>query len=189
MSDVTRIIEAVAAGKASATDDLLPLVYDDLKRIAGSRFQGESTDHTLQPTALVHEAYMRLVGSKSDCWENRSHFFSAATEAMRRILIDHARGKNRLKRGGGARKFPLDPDFSEDPSSDSQQLLMLDQAISELELLDKQKADLVKLKFFGGMNLHEAGKVLGLSPRTSDRYWAYSRAWLQRNVHEQIDGE
>ena len=184
MSDVTRIIEAVAAGQASATDDLLPLIYDDLKRIANSKLANESSSHTLQPTALVHEAYMRLVGSKSDTWENRAHFFGAATEAMRRILIDHARRKKRIKRGGDAKKVYLG-DITDPEHQDTDELLMLDEAISELELLDKQKADLVKLRFFGGMKLHDAGKLLGISSRSADRYWAYARAWLQRHIAEQ----
>ena len=184
MSEVTRIIEAVSNGKASATDDLLPLIYEDLRRIASSRLVHESPDHTLQPTALVHEAYMRLVGANSDTWENRSHFFGAASEAMRRILVDHARSKKRQKRGGGYRKLNLD-DFELQEKSVADELLALDVALSELELLDKEKAELVKLRFFGGMKLSEAAELLGIPRRTADRYWAYARAWLQRHISEQ----
>lgn len=184
MMDVTRIIQAVAAGEASATDDLMPVIYSDLKRLATSKLANESSGHTLQPTALVHEAYMRLVGASSDSWENRAHFFGAAAEAMRRILIDHARRKKRIKRGGNAKRVYL-TDISEIQPAESEQLLALDEALSELELLDKKKADLVKLKFFGGMKLSEAAKLLEIPPRTADRYWAYARAWLQRHVAEQ----
>ena len=184
MTDVTRIIEAVAAGNASATDDLLPLIYEDLRRMASARLSRESTDHTLQPTALVHEAYMRLVGTDSDNWENRGHFFGAASEAMRRILIDHARRKSRLKRGGSARRVQLDGDALAS-RTETEELLALDAALSELELLDQEKAELVKLRFFGGLKQGEAARVLGLPRRTADRYWAYAKAWLQRHVSEQ----
>ena len=183
MNDVTLIIQAVAAGQASATDDLLPVVYSDLKRLALSKLANEQVGHTLQPTALVHEAYMRLVGSNSDTWENRAHFYGAASEAMRRILIDHARRKNRKKRGGDVKRVHLD-DIGE-INSEADELLALDAALSELELLDKTKAELVKLKFFGGMKLAGAAKVLGIPSRTADRYWAYARAWLQRHIAEQ----
>ena len=183
MNDVTLIIQAVAAGQASATDDLLPVIYSDLKRLASSRLANERAGHTLQPTALVHEAYMRLVGSNADTWENRAHFYGAASEAMRRILIDHARRKMRKKRGGDTQRVQLD-DVAE-VHSESDELLALDEALSELELLDKTKAELVKLKFFGGMKLDDAAKVLDIPSRTADRYWAYARAWLQRHIAEQ----
>ena len=183
MNNVTLIIQAVAKGEASATDDLLPVIYSDLKRLASSRLANERAGHTLQPTALVHEAYMRLVGSNSDTWENRAHFYGAAAEAMRRILIDHARRKKRKKRGGDAKRVQLD-DIAE-IHSESDELLALDEALSELELLDKTKAELVKLKFFGRMKLDDAAKVLDIPSRTADRYWAYARAWLQRHIAEQ----
>ena len=184
MNDVTRIIQAVAAGDASATDDLLPIIYSDLKRIAASKLANESSGHTLQPTALVHEAYMRLVGTNSDSWENRAHFFGAAAESMRRILIDHARRKKRKKRGGDAKRVYLD-EITDPTGAQSDELLALDEAIKDLELLDKTKADLVKLKFFGGMKLYEAAELLNIPSRTADRYWAYARAWLQRHISEQ----
>ena len=184
MNEITQIIEAVAAGRANATDDLLPVIYSDLKRIATSKLASEQIGHTLQPTALVHEAYMRLVGSNSDNWQNRAHFFGAAAEAMRRILIDHARRKKRKKRGGSDAKRVYLDDIA-DVHTESEELLALDQALSELELLDQTKAELVKLKFFGGMKLYEAAKLLNIPSRTADRYWAYARAWLQRNISEQ----
>ncbi len=162
----------------------MPVIYSDLKRLATFQLANESSGHTLQPTALVHEAYMRLVGASSDSWENRAHFFGAAAEAMRRILIDHARRKKRKKRGGNAKRIYL-TDISDIQPNESEQLLALDEALSELELLDKKKSDLVKLKFFGGMKLSEAAELLEIPPRTADRYWAYARAWLQRHVAEQ----
>jgi RNA polymerase sigma factor (TIGR02999 family) len=183
MSDVTRIIRAIAEGRAEATDDLLPAVYRELRRMAAARLAREAGGHTLQPTALVHEAYMRLVGPNDQSWQNRSHFFGAAAEAMRRILIDHARGKKRIKRGGAAVRVTLD-DIEDDRGNNSDDLLALDEALSELELLDPKKAQLVKLKFFGGMATHEAAKVLGLSQRTAERNWAYARVWLHRHVKE-----
>ena len=184
MADVTRIIEAVVAGDASATNDLLPIIYNDLRQIASAKLSRESSDHTLQPTALVHEAYMRLVGSQSDSWQNRAHFFGSAAEAMRRILIDHARKKKRKKRGGSAKRVEFN-EFLCAEQTESEELLALDAALSELELLDKQKADLVKLRFFGGMKLSEAAKMLDIPSRTADRHWAYARAWLKRHVAEQ----
>jgi RNA polymerase sigma factor (TIGR02999 family) len=136
MSDITRIIQAVVEGHASPTEELLPVIYQDLRRIASQKLARESNDHTLQPTALVHEAYMRLVGTNSDTWENRAHFFGAAAEAMRRILIDHARKKKRLKRGGQAKKIELDQTaFIQ--STDSDELLALDEALCELVLCQR----------------------------------------------------
>ncbi len=183
MTDVTRIIEAVAAGKASATEDLLPVIYDDLRNVAAARLSRESSDHTLQPTALVHEVYMRLVGPHGDNWQNRAHFFGAASEAMRRILIDHAKKKKRRKRGRDFVRVTIDEMMLAD-NTESDELLALNEALLELELLDAQKAELVKLRFFGGMKLGEAAEVLGIPRRTADRYWAYARAWLQRHIAE-----
>ena len=182
--DITRIIEAVAAGEASATADLLPLIYNDLRRMASVRLSSESSGHTLQPTALVHEAYMRLVGPSGDNWQNRAHFFGAASEAMRRILIDHARKKNCQKRGREYVRVKFD-DMMFSEKTESDELLALNDALSELELLDAQKAELVKLRFFGGLKLGEAAEILGIPRRTADRYWAYARAWLQRHITEQ----
>lgn len=186
MSDVTKIIRAIAEGRAEATDDLLPAVYRELRQMAAARLAREAGGHTLQPTALVHEAYMRLIGPSEQSWENRAHFFGAAAEAMRRILIDHARGKKRLKRGGAAYRVTLD-DVEDQRDNSSEELLALDEALSDLELLDPEKAQLVKLKFFGGMTTPEAAKVLGLSQRTAERHWAYARVWLHRHVKEDED--
>ncbi len=184
MSEITRIIEAVAAGHASPSQDLLPLIYDDLRKIATIKLSRESKDHTLQPTALVHEAYMRLVGAKSDSWENRAHFFAAAAEAMRRILIDIARRKKQIKRGGDAMKLKLDEQELV-AQTDTDELLALNEALNELELLDSEKAQLVKLRFFAGMSMQEVAKVLEIPPRTADRHWSYARAWLRRHMSEQ----
>ena len=183
MSEVTRIIRAITSGKADATHQLLPLVYSELRQMALHRLAQERTDHTLQPTALVHEAYLRLVGSSDDSWENRAHFFGAAAEAMRRILIDHARTKKRAKRGGDAQRLELNDSVV--PWLDrSDELLALDEAMQSLELLDRQKADLVKMKFFGGMTTEDAAKALGVSTRTAERHWAYARVWLCRHIAE-----
>ena len=205
MSEVTQIIRSLAAGSlasgslhqhARSTEDLLPLVYGELRRIANDQLGHERSDHTLQPTALVHEAYLRLLGGKeSDCqqepgqeqgWQNRGHFFAAAAEAMRRILIDHARHRSRLKRGGGARRVSLDA-MNEPWIENADDLLALDESLQLFETIDAPKADLVKLKFFGGLSTHDAGKLLGLSPRTAERHWAYARVWLQRQMLEGED--
>ena len=183
MSDVTKLIRAITEGRAAATDDLLPAVYRELRRMAAARLAREAGGHTLQPTALVHEAYMRLVGPNDQSWENRSHFFGAAAEAMRRILIDHARAKKRVKRGGAAVRVPLD-DIADQRGNTTDDLLALDEALSALELLDPDKAQLVKLKFFGGMTTLEAAQVLGTSQRSAERNWAYARVWLHRHVKE-----
>ena len=183
MSEVTRIIRAISRGHADATSDLLPLVYSELRQMALNRLLHERTDHTLQPTALVHEAYLRLVGTNDDSWESRAHFFGAAAEAMRRILIDHARAKKRAKRGGDAQRLELNDSVV--PWLDrSDELIALDEAMQALELLDKQKADLVKMKFFAGLTTEDAAKALGISTRTAERYWAYARVWLCRHVDE-----
>ncbi len=184
--NVTQIIEAVAMGKANATDDLLPVIYNDLRRIASSKLSHEASNHTLEPTALVHEAYMRLVGTCEDSWQNRAHFFGAAAEAMRRILIDHARKKKRIKRGREFVRVELN-EKSTAEKTESSELLALNEALSELELLDPQKALLVKLRFFGGIKIAEVAEILTISSRTADRHWAYARAWLQRHIAEQED--
>jgi len=183
MSEVTRIIRAIGEGRTEATDDLLPAVYRELKRMAADRLARERAGHTLQPTALVHEAYLRLVKPDAQTWDGRSHFFAAAAEAMRRILIDHARGKSRLKRGGAAKCRSL-VDIEAPECRRTNDLLALDEALESLDLLDPHKAQLVKLKFFGGLSTHEAGELLNISPRTAERHWAYARVWLYRHVKE-----
>ena len=182
MSDVTRLLDAAAAGDRRAAADLLPLVYDELRQLAGARMAAESPDHTLQPTALVHEAYLRLVGSRDEArWENRGHFFAAAAEAMRRILVDTARRKQSAKHGGGRARVDLgaDPVAAPDPRHD---LVALDAALTRLAAEDPQAAWLVELRYFAGLSIPEAARAVGVAPRTADRVWAFARAWLHREL-------
>lgn len=178
MSDVTRILNAIEQGDADAADKLLPLVYEELRRLAAHKMSQERPGHTLQATALVHEAYMRLAGSGTQGWDGRTHFFAAAAEAMRRILIDNARRKKSLKRGGGRQKVDLDHAVLaiEEPSED---VAALDEALAKLAAIDSVKADLVKLRYFAGLTIDQAGEILGISNNTADKYWAYARAWLR----------
>lgn len=177
MTEVTQILTANDGGDPHAAKRLLPLVYDELRLLASQRLAGERAGQTLQATALVHEAYLRLVGDESAKWNSRGHFFAAAARAMRRILIDRARGKQRDKRGGEFRRVDLN---AADLVMDSvpQEIIDLDDALKRLAAEDKTKADLVELRFFAGMTLREAADFLGISIATADRYWAYARAWL-----------
>ena len=181
MSDVTRILTAIEHGDAKAADELLPLVYEELRRLAARKMSHEQPGQTLQATALVHEAYIRLVGSEAQGWSGRTHFFAAAAEAMRRILIENARRKQRLKHGGDQQKIALDDaDIAvEGPSTD---LIALDEALARLALEDRPSAELVKMRYFAGLTLDEAAAALGVSRRTADRYWAYARAWLYDQI-------
>jgi RNA polymerase sigma factor (TIGR02999 family) len=175
MPDVTRLLDAAAAGDRRAAADLLPLVYDELRRLAAARLAAESPGHTLDATALVHEAYLRLAGVRS--FESRSHFFRVAAEAMRRILIDGARRKGRDKRGGGRTRVPLSQaEAAADAAAG--QLLALDAALDRLAAIDPVKAELVKLRYFVGLPEGEAAAALGVSRATASRYWAFARAWL-----------
>ena len=182
MSDVTRLLDAAAAGDPTAAADLLPLVYDELRKLAAARMAEERAGHTLQPTALVHEAYLRLVGGEqSNDWDGRGHFFAAAAEAMRRILVDAARRKGTRRHGGAAaRRDLLEGDLAAAPADDD--LLDLDDALSALAAVDPQAAELVQLRVFAGATVEEAARVLGVSPRTAKRAWAYARAWLGRRL-------
>ncbi|HQU46805.1 MAG TPA: sigma-70 family RNA polymerase sigma factor [Pirellulales bacterium] len=175
--EVTQVLAALAAGEPQAAEKLLPLVYDELRRVAAAQLAHERPGQTLQATALVHEAYLRLVGGGADSWDNRRHFFAAAAEAMRRILVERARRKRRLRHGGGQHRVELDADEIpiEEPSVD---LLTLDEALDRLAAEDPQKAELVKLRFFAGLSEQEAADVLGISRATAARHWAYARAWL-----------
>jgi RNA polymerase sigma factor (TIGR02999 family) len=178
MSDVTRILSLIESGDPQAAEQLLPLVYDELRRLAAEKMAHEMPGQTLQATALVHEAYIRLVDVKRDQhWNSRGHFFTAAAEAMRRILINRARDKNRLKRGGDRQKVDLDriEVAVETPPGD---LLALDEALEKLSRQDSVCAQLVRLRFFAGLSGCEAADALGISRSTADRYWAYARAWL-----------
>lgn len=177
LKDVTRILGAIEAGDARASEELLPLVYEELRELAARRLASERAGQTLQATALVHEAYLRLLGDDGRRWNSRGHFFAAAAQAMRRILIDRARGRRRARHGGGRRRLGLDDvDLFADELSDD--LIDLDAALRRLAAEDKKKADLVELRFFAGLTLREAAEFLDISIATADRYWAYARAWL-----------
>jgi RNA polymerase sigma factor (TIGR02999 family) len=178
MSDVTRILSAIERGDAHAAEQLLPLVYDELRKLAAQKLTQENPGQTLQATALVHEAYLRLVNvDKVQRWDSRGHFFAAAAEAMRRILIDQARGKQRLKRGGGRRRVDLDRLAVVDHAS-HEDLLALDDALEQLAEQNKACAELVKLRFFTGLTQEQAAACLGISRRSANRYWAFARVWL-----------
>ena len=179
MSDVTRILSAIERGDASATDQLLPLVYEELRVLAAQRLSQEPPGQTLQATALVHEAYLRLVGAEQQDWASRGHFFKAAAEAMRRILIDNARRKKSLKRGGGHRPVDLDESLGVDDAAQAQEILALDEALAKLAQHDPTKADLVKLRYFAGLTIEQAAKALDISHATAERYWDYARSWLR----------
>ncbi len=181
MSDVTRILPAIERGDAKAADELLPLVYEELRRLAAQKMTRESPGQTLQATALVHEAYIRLVGSQDQNWSGRTHFFTAAAEAMRRILIENARRKQRLKRGAGQRRVDLD-DVELPPETPSDDLIALDRALAKLATKDKVEADLVKLRYFAGLTLEQSASILELSERTATRHWAHAKAWLHRQI-------
>ena len=182
MSDVTRILEDINEGDAGAAEQLLPLVYGELRKLAAAKMSHESPGQTLQPTALVHEAYLRLVNVKgAQHWNSRGHFFMAAAEAMRRILIDHARRKQSQRRGGGLARDPLESVeiAAPEPAVD---LVAVNDALTRFEAIDKPKADLVKLRYFAGLTIPEAAEALGISTTTADRYWAYARAWLHAEL-------
>ncbi len=183
VNDVTKILEAIQHGEAKAAEDLLPLVYEELRRVAANKMANEAPGQTLQPTALVHEAWMRLVGDEDPHWQNRAHFFGAAAEAMRRILIDNARRKRAVRHGGGQQRLNLE-DVDLAAAAEDDQLLAVHEALNKLAAQDKIKAELVKLRYFAGMTIEEAAKVLGVSEPTAKRYWTYARAWLYREITE-----
>ncbi len=182
MDDVTRILAAVHGGDRAAADQLLPLVYDELRRLAALRLARESAGHTLNATALVHEAYLRLVGTAEDVsWSHRGHFYAAAAESMRRILVDHARKKHSLKRGGGRTRVPLD-EVHAATDEGVVDLVALDAALTRLAAEDAEAAQLVQLRYFSGLTSAQAADCLGLSQRTAERLWAFARAWLYREM-------
>ena len=183
MNDVTRILNAIEEGDTRATDQLLPLVYEELRLLAAQKLSHESPGQTLQATALVHEAYIRLVGSEARNWNSRTHFFCTAAEAMRRVLIDNARRKKSLKRGGDHRRCDLEklvlPDGNDRLSDD---ILALDEALDKLSQENKIEADLVKLRYFAGLTAKQAAEVLGISLSTANEHWAYARARLRLEI-------
>jgi RNA polymerase sigma factor (TIGR02999 family) len=177
MSDVTRILEQIQQGKPHATKQLLTLVYDELRQLAAAKLAQEKPGQTLQATALVHEAYLRLVGDDPSPWDSHGHFFAAAAEAMRRILIDKARQKRRPKHGGQRRRVNLD-DVSGAVEQPADDLLAIDESLSALAAVAPRKAELVKLRFYAGLTIPEAAAVLGISEATAQRDWTYARTWL-----------
>ena len=179
--DVTQILEAISGGDDRADDELFTVVYDELRNIARSFMAQERADHTLQPTAVVHEAYMRLLGEEAPRWENRAHFFATAAEAMRRILVDHARRKTSLKRGGNRRRVDA-RDVPAPEQARLEELLALDQALGRLEERDEPMARVVKLRWFAGLSVDETASALGTSPRTVNRAWTAARSWLRREL-------
>jgi RNA polymerase sigma factor (TIGR02999 family) len=182
MNDVTRVLSAIEQGDQRAAEELLPLVYDELRKLAAQRLANEKPGQTLQATALVHDAYLRLVDvDKPEQWQGRGHFFAAAAEAMRRIMVDAARRKRRPKHGGDRRRID-DDEAGEAIAPPVEDLLALDDALAKLAEEDKASADLVKLRYFAGLSLTEAAELLGLSSRTADRRWAYARAWLHQEM-------
>jgi RNA polymerase sigma factor (TIGR02999 family) len=180
MSDVTRILAAIEQGNVRAVDELFPLVYQELRQLAAQRMSKEKPGQTLQATALVHEAYLRLVGGEEQHWSNRRHFFSAAAESMRRILVENARRKQSIKHGGGRKRIGLDESaVMKDDGMAAEELIALDEALEKLSEKDKVKADLVKLRYFAGLTSGQAAEALGISESTAERYWAYARSWLR----------
>lgn len=179
--EMTQLLAAVHEGDSNASAKLLPLVYEELRKLAKARMSHEAAGQTLQPTALVHEAYLRLVGDTNVGWDNRGHFFAAAALAMRRILVERARSRNRIKRGGGRARVELtDGALTVEPPSDD--LVILDEALERLEKTDKRKADVVMLRYFAGLSIDETAAALGVSPATVKNEWTFARAWLHREV-------
>ena len=178
MSEVTRILDSIAQGDPKAAEELLPLVYEELRKLAAHKMANEPPGQTLQPTALVHEAWLRLAGNEGARFANRAHFFAAAAEAMRRILVERARRRSALKRGGGTGRVSLDELEIPIAEADDDQLLAVDEALEKLAALDPPRAELVKLRYFTGMTFEEAAAVLGIAVRTAKEWWAFARAWL-----------
>jgi RNA polymerase sigma factor (TIGR02999 family) len=181
MSDATVTLAAIEAGDPKAAEELLVLVYDELRRLAASKIARESPGQTLQPTALVHEAWLRLVGDRNPSFKNREHFFRASAEAMRRILIDRARRKQTERHGGGFQRIDFESFSAAAPMADDQ-LLAVNEALDKLSIEHPVQADLVKLRYFAGMTNEEVSQVLGISLSTVKNYWTFSRAWLLNEI-------
>ena len=189
MSDVTRILSEIEQGDPAAAEKLLPLVYEELRKLAAAKLAQEKPGQTLQATALVHEAYLRLVeADEAQKWDSRQHFFAAAAEAMRRILVENARRKGSLKHGGEQQRQDLAAIEVAEPQR-PEELLAVDDALGQLEQADAMAAQLVKLRYFSGLTIPQAAKVLSVSPRTADRLWVYARAWLFRMIGKELTGE
>ena len=186
VSDVTRILDRVQQGDPTAAEQLLPLVYEELRRLASARMANESANHTLQPTALVHEAWLRLAGKDANAqFSDRAHFFAAAAEAMRRILIERARRKGAQKRGGNWQRIDLDK-VEIAAETDDETLLLVNEALEKLTRDDANAAEIAKLRFFGGLTLEEAAQVMGVTERTANRYWGFARVWLYDEIRKAL---
>lgn len=185
MSDVTFILDAINRGENQASEKLLPLVYNELRNLAAARMHQESAGHTLQPTALVHEAWLRLGGGQNQSWQNRAHFFGAAAEAMRRILVDHARRKTRLKRGGGQQRLNIE-DLELAEATPDEKILLINEALEELDRVNPERARVVVLKFFAGMTNHGVAETLQISRSTVDRHWECARTWLFQKIQQGV---
>ena len=181
--EVTHVLERAQKGDPRAAAELLPLVYDELRRLAAAKMAHERPDQTLQPTALVHEAWLRLAGNGNQEWNGRAHFFGAAAEAMRRILIENARRKGAARHGGGQVRLDIQEIEIGAPAKDDE-LLAVSEALDKLAAQDRQKAEVVKLRYFAGLTTQEAAQVLGISVPTADRLWNYSRAWLFEEIEQ-----
>ena len=181
ISVAPQIIEAGRPGDPRAAEELLPVVYGELRRLAAAKMANEAAGHTLQPTALVHEAWMRLVGHGSPKFAGRAHFVAAAAQAMRRVLIDRGRRKCAARHGGGQERADIQPSDLASPAAEDQ-LLAVDEALDKLAAQDPLEAELVKLRYFGGLTMEEAASLLGISPRTARNYWAHARTWLYHEV-------
>ncbi|HYY57818.1 MAG TPA: sigma-70 family RNA polymerase sigma factor [Pyrinomonadaceae bacterium] len=181
---VTRLLIELTNGNRGAVDALLPLIYDELRSLAANYLRRERPDHTLQPTALVHEAYLRLVDQREVNWQNRAHFFGVAAQMMRRILVDHARAHATEKRGHAVQKLSLNENIDKAVER-SAELIALDDALRELSEFDEQKSRIVELRYFGGLSIEETAEVLGVSTVTVNRHWRMARAWLYGQMQKQ----
>jgi RNA polymerase sigma factor (TIGR02999 family) len=179
--DVTKILDAIHHGDSAAADELLPLVYEELRKLAAHKMAHEAPGNTLQPTALVHEAWLRLTARRSTHWQSRAHFFGAAAEAMRRILIENARRKRALRHGGSLKRLDIQYLEIEAPTKDDE-MLAIDEVLEKFAAIEPQKADLVKLRYFIGLTLEEAAEILCISVPMAKRHWTYARAWLYREI-------
>jgi RNA polymerase sigma factor (TIGR02999 family) len=183
MSELTVMLQQVERGDANAAQQLLPLVYEELRKLAAAKMAHEAAGHTLQPTALVHEAWLRLGGEAQPNWQNRGHFFAAAAEAMRRILIDRARSRHAQRHGGGLERVDITQlEIAAAGPNDDEMILAVNDALQRLAAIDRPKAELVKLRYFAGLTIPDAARTLGIAEPTANRWWAYARAWLHQEI-------